>query len=135
MNHAELIIDEARTWLGTPFKHQGRVKGRGVDCAGLIVGVAKALDIEDYTFTGYGREPNKGMLESEIAKYCIPMPKPMPGCILVFRFAYEPQHLAIYTDQNTIIHAYQKARKCIEHRLDDKWRNRLVSCWGYKWPS
>src|SRR4051794_8469193 len=33
------IVTEAETWLGTPFHHQGRVKGAGVDCAMLLAEV------------------------------------------------------------------------------------------------
>lgn len=35
------IAAEAETWIGTPFKWQGRVKA-GCDCKGLIAGVAEA---------------------------------------------------------------------------------------------
>jgi hypothetical protein len=35
------FIAQARTWIGTPFHHQGRLKGVGCDCLGLIVGVAE----------------------------------------------------------------------------------------------
>ena len=125
-------IKEARTWIGTPFHHQGRVKSVGVDCAGLIVGVARELGIFDHQFVGYGREPNNGMLEKELSKYCERINSIKPGCILLMRFKTEPQHLAIYTDENTIIHAYQSIGKCIEHTLDEKWNRRIVSCWGFK---
>jgi cell wall-associated NlpC family hydrolase len=30
------IVDEARSWLGTPFHIAGRVKGAGVDCGQLL---------------------------------------------------------------------------------------------------
>ena len=29
-------VDEALTWLGTSYHHQGRVKGMGVDCGALV---------------------------------------------------------------------------------------------------
>ncbi len=35
------VVRTARTWLGTPYHHQGRLKGVGVDCAGLLIGVAQ----------------------------------------------------------------------------------------------
>ncbi len=126
------IISEARTWVGTPFHHQGRVKGVGVDCAGVIVGVARDLDILNHTFIGYGREPSNGKLGKELEKYCDRIKEKAPGCILLMRFKTEPQHLAIYTDRNTIIHAYQNIGRCIEHTLDEKWKRRVVSCWSYK---
>jgi cell wall-associated NlpC family hydrolase len=35
------VIAEARTWLGTPFHHMGRIKGRrgGVDCGQILAAV------------------------------------------------------------------------------------------------
>lgn len=33
---ADRIVSVARTWIGTPWEHQGRMKGRGVDCANMI---------------------------------------------------------------------------------------------------
>jgi len=42
------IILQARTWLGTKYHHQGRLKkskagAGGVDCIGLIIGVIDEL--------------------------------------------------------------------------------------------
>ena len=37
----EHIVAEARTWLGTPYHLQACVKGVGVDCAMLLVGIAR----------------------------------------------------------------------------------------------
>jgi len=42
------IVNEVRTWLDTPFQHQGRLKGVACDCIGLIVGVNKKFNITDY---------------------------------------------------------------------------------------
>ena len=54
------IIAQAREWLGTPFHHQARVKGVGADCAGLVIGVARALDIvgPDFDVAAYPRTPD-----------------------------------------------------------------------------
>lgn len=48
------IISEAKTWLGTDFHHQRRVKISinhcgGCDCIGLIIGVATALNLRSKT--------------------------------------------------------------------------------------
>ena len=37
-------VQEALTWLGTPYHHQGRVKGVGVDCGTLICEVYEKSD-------------------------------------------------------------------------------------------
>ena len=33
------IVEAARGWLGTPYRHQGSLKGWGADCLGLVRGV------------------------------------------------------------------------------------------------
>ena len=33
------VVAAAREWLGTPFHHQARLRGVGVDCVGLVIGV------------------------------------------------------------------------------------------------
>ena len=38
----------ARGWLGTPYRHQGSLKGVGCDCLGLVRGIWREL---------YGEEP------------------------------------------------------------------------------
>jgi hypothetical protein len=43
------IVREARSYIGTPFKHQGREKGVAIDCLGVVLGVAVALDLVDLT--------------------------------------------------------------------------------------
>jgi len=48
MTHPDAIVAYARGWLGTPYHHQGSVRGAGCDCLGLIRGVWRTL---------YGPEP------------------------------------------------------------------------------
>ena len=48
------VVQEALTWLGTPYLHQGRIRGAGVDCGQLLecvfegAGVIQPTKIEDY---------------------------------------------------------------------------------------
>ena len=42
------IVAAARSWIGTPYRHQASLQGRGCDCLGLVRGVWRAL---------YGEEP------------------------------------------------------------------------------
>jgi len=36
---AHEIISCARSWIGTRFQHQARLRGVGADCWGLVLGV------------------------------------------------------------------------------------------------
>lgn len=129
---AQQVTDVARTWVGTPFKHQGRLKGKAVDCGGLIVGIANDLGIEVKDFLGYGREPANGMLERIVSSQTVKERKIKPGCILLMRFVREPQHLAIVTTNNTIIHAYANIGKVTEHRLSNMWKARVTDIYRFK---
>jgi hypothetical protein len=40
---ADNVIEAARECLGTPFRHQGRIVGEALDCAGVAVHVAERL--------------------------------------------------------------------------------------------
>jgi NlpC/P60 family putative phage cell wall peptidase len=48
MNASNFIVAEARSWIGTPYRHQASVKSVGCDCLGLVRGIWRAL---------HGREP------------------------------------------------------------------------------
>jgi hypothetical protein len=48
----EALVAEARRWLGTPFRHQGRIRGEGVDCIGLVLEPARALGLTESRLGG-----------------------------------------------------------------------------------
>jgi len=121
------ITETARTYLGVPFKHMGRTRA-GVDCAGLVVCVCNDLGIPVHDIPRYGRQPLGGLLEATVRKSFIRTETVGDGTILVMKFATEPQHLAICAG-DTIIHAYERVNKCVEHRLDSVWRKRIVSAY------
>ena len=137
------IVTEARTWLGTPFHHQGRVKGVGVDCAGLVICTAKELGLvaQDYDFKGYSRTPDGGSLIAECDRLLtrIGQEDMRPGCVAVFHFAHDPQHLGIVADYLhgglSLIHALASADgkgSVVEQRLSIDILRRLVQ--GYAFP-
>lgn len=131
----EKIVVEARTWIDTPFHHQGRVKSVGVDCAG-VVGMTGAalglLDVNDIP-KDYAKQPNANamtkVLDEKMTR--IPVSEATIGDVLHFAFDREPQHVAIISDIG-IIHAYAQARKCVEHSLDDTWKSRIRGAYRFK---
>ena len=126
------IIKEAREWVGTPFHHQGRHKQVGVDCIGVIQGTGRNLGLLTYDRKNYSYEPAFGELEKELENNLIRTDALMPGCILLMRFIKEPQHVGLFTDINTLIHAYSSVGKCVEHTLDDKWKKRIIATYRFK---
>ncbi len=144
MTDRKKIAAQARTWIGTRFHHQGRVKKNtensgGCDCIGLIVGVVDELGIEfqgrklsDYDRTDYAKVPDGKELMDAFSNYMQPIDfaDVEPGDILMFRFEKDPQHVGIvgeYSSQElSIIHCYMQAKKVVEHILDDHWKSRVV---------
>jgi len=127
------IITHARACLGTPFVHQGRIQGVAMDCAGLIVHVARKLGFEPVEPRAYGRIPHSGMLElhADSQPYLIMVEDMRPGDILMMRFRRDPQHVSIYTGEN-IIHSYQAIGRVCEHRLSSLWESRIVRVYRFK---
>ena len=125
------IVTGARRWLGTPFHHQGRLKGVGVDCAGLILGVAAELGIAALDRRGYGRRPDS----EELRRLCdeqmrrVALVDAQPGDVLLFEIAGQPQHLGFDTDIG-LLHAYAPARRVVEHVLSEDWEQRLVAAFA-----
>lgn len=130
------VVVEARRWLGTPFQHQGRAMGVGVDCAGVVVQVGKALGLTGFDTTDYGRLPHSGkfmrVVQQELDQW---FGEPEPGLLGVFRWRTEPQHIGVFAEINgriTLIHAWEKMGRCVEASFDSAWRGRLVSVWKFR---
>ena len=136
----------ALTWLGTPYRHQGSVRGVGCDCLGLVRGVWREL---------YGHEAESvppyrpdwaetGAVETllDAARRWLIEVSPaemQPGDVLLFRM--QPgalvKHCAILSalptlrdPQARMIHAYW-GRAVVESWLGPWWRRRLVGVFRF----
>ena len=131
---ADKVVSVARAQIGTPFAHQGRAAGKALDCAGLLIHVARELGINHIDVDAYGRTPNNGLLKQTLDS----QPSlvrvtgyPEAGDLLLMRFAKEPQHLAICAGE-TIIHSYMNVGKVCEHRYSDVWKARTVAIYRFE---
>ena len=132
MSKKEEIVKEARSWIGTRYRHQSCTKGQGCDCAGLIRACMKVGGIEYDNAWNYSRIPHSPTLRKKLNEYLIRIPFSDLGAgdILLFRIYQEPCHLAIYSGKNSIIHAFAKGpRKVAETRLDESWRQKIMGCY------
>ncbi len=128
------VVRTARTWLGTPYHHQGRLKGVGVDCAGLLIGVAHELGLSDFDVAGYAPRPDGDSLRRLCDEHMQPiaLDTARPGDVLLFRFDAHPGHLGILTAANQLIHAYLPRRQVVEHGLDAAWWRQVAA--QYRFP-
>lgn len=126
------IVAAARSFLGVPFQHQGRLKTAGIDCIGLIAGVGDVLGIPFDDVQGYPASPDGKTL----VKLFDGTLKPLPdleyhvGDTLVFWITHRrfPMHAGIVTDRG-IIHTHAGVGRVVEHRLDERWAKRIVKAY------
>ena len=138
------IIDLARAWKETPWRHQGR-SPQGIDCAGLIVVVAHAFGISpDFDATNYPRRPDRRSLEQFFDDHLIRKPSsdPQPGDVGMFRDLVRPVHCGIFSEVSGslyLIHATAERRKTIEEPYAHEWPGRLIRAYEFPgvapWPS
>ena len=134
------IIHAARSWLGTRFQHQGRVKRSvqhhgGCDCLGLLLGVAEELDLRSrdgsrlaaLLIPAYGHAPDSHLLKAQLTHHLLEVSKEavQSGDIGLFCIDGSARHLGIMAmydaDSYGLIHAYAPARRVVEHRMDAGW--------------
>lgn len=129
----EKFLALVRSYIGTPFHHQGRLPQVGLDCAGVVVCAAKECGVGVDDQQGYARTPANGMLEQAVIAHCerIQLVEVVSGDIMLFRFLKEPQHLAVY-DAGMLIHAYSSVGKVVRNSFDEAWRKRLVAVYRMK---
>lgn len=111
-NWRKSVINEAISWVGTPYHSGARIKHVGVDCGMLLLEVfeqCKMIDhvsVEPYPHDFHLHKSEELYLEW-VKKYCdIIDGDPLPGDIAVFKFGRCVSHAGIVTAWPRIIHAY-----------------------------
>lgn len=128
------VVQAARTCMLTPFHHQGRAPGVGLDCIGLVVisgraGGAKLQDCIDYSPYPDGRTL---LREAEVNFDRIPIEDAADGDVMLFRLRAEvPQHVGIL-DGEDLIHTNASVGWVTKHRYDERWRMRTHSAWRFR---
>lgn len=141
----DAVIKEARTWLNTPFAHQQRIKGVGVDCANFLAELARASEIlPDVEFERTYRQRESGEAMTELlSSYCYLIFDP-PGidlrrirradvlalCDEELREPNRPRHLIFVTALEKYLKGiHASARGVREHRLSLAFTRRIHSVW------
>lgn len=126
------VVNEARTWIGTPFHHQARLKGHGVDCIGLVVGVAGALGLQHADRSDYSRLPDGITLAAELNAQMFKVEKMQAGDVLLFAMPKLPRHVAICSTNGRMVHATSLVDKCVEVTIDKTWLRALRGVYRFK---
>ena len=77
--------------------------------------------------TDYGRRPDgKSLLAALHEHGAQPVKEIGAGDILLFRYDHQPQHVALATGPDTMIHSFAPAGKVVETSIGDYWKHRLT---------
>ncbi|MES1260681.1 MAG: NlpC/P60 family protein [Acidobacteriota bacterium] len=105
------VVAEASAFLGTPFHHQGRLQGVGVDCAYLLAEVyervcgMQRMDFGYYPIDWF-RHARDERYRDQVALRCLEVATPGPGDIALFRMGHAYSHGAIVVEWPRVIHAH-----------------------------
>ena len=134
------MITEALTWEHTPYHAQACLKGVGVDCAMLLVGVARACGClpPDWTPAPYSPEWHchqkaERLRDTLEAVGAVPLPQEgQPGDIVTFRMRpHEPiSHLGIVLPGIDVLHALW-GRAVLRHRLVGRWARMIAGYYAF----
>lgn len=109
----QAVLAEAHTWLRTPYHHQQRVKGAGVDCAQILIAVYAACgripEVEP------GDYPPDWMLHREeerylgwVQRFAVQVASPQPGDVVLYKVGRCFAHAGIVVAWPTILHAFRR---------------------------
>lgn len=138
---ARNIVETARSFVGTPFRHQGRSPGVGLDCVGLVAKTAHQLGISDYDWTNYQRYASwASEFESHFSNNMdrVRITEIRPGHVVIFRQEQFPCHCGIVGERAgrglSLIHAYILRRKVVEEDFTGEWTSgdRLMGAFAYR---
>ena len=136
---ADVVVGEALSWLGTPYRHQGFRKGVGCDCIGLVLGVWRAV---------YGVEPElPGPYAPDWAeaggeeRFLTAVRRHFPekpaderaaGDLLLFRWRphLPAKHAGILVGQERFVHAYEGMAVSLS-ALAPQWRKRIAGVFAF----
>jgi len=135
------IVAEARAWIGTPYRHQGSLKGIGCDCLGLVRGVWRGvIGVEPERAPPYAPDwaeaTGNEALAQAAARHLVPIALNdfREGDVLLFRWrAHLPaKHAAIVTASDLMVHAHDGAAVA-EVAVAPWWRRRLA--YAFRFPN
>ncbi len=136
----DAIVTEARSWIGTPYRHQASLKGVGCDCLGLVRGVWRALyGAEPEAVPPYSRDWAEVARRETLAlaagrhMTAIDCADAQPGDVILFRWraGLVAKHAAIATAPDRMVHAHDGAAVA-EVAIAPWWRRRLA--FAFRFP-
>lgn len=137
---ADRVVSVARSWIGTPYRHQASLKGVGCDCLGLVRGVWREIhgsepELPPAYQPDWAERSGEDRLRDAARRHfgvALPVAEMRPGDLLLFCWRPElpAKHAGILSTEDRFIHAYEQAA-VIESALVPSWRRRIAGVFRF----
>ena len=136
----QALLDEARSWVGTPFFANSSAKGRGVSCQKLAASIyqstgflppeetipdapmSRARFAEDSLVEAW----LNGRTDFELLPHGSAL---MPGDLMTFRLKRSVHHVGILVLPGIFVHAAEGVGAQLSPVADSTWMSRLAGVW------
>ena len=132
----------ADRFIGTPYRHQGRTPGLGLDCAGVLVCALQSAGVEVEDCRTYNRVPPRNLLRDMVERHRFTKENspPIAGDVCLFWMRHERLvvHCGIVADNGEeLIHV--EDGRLVERVPLRVWMPKLSATYSYNgrrtWPS
>lgn len=143
----QAVVDEALSWIGTPYHHHGRIKGRdgGVDCLMLLAEIFERCGLVPPVEPGnYARDwhihRSEELYMNGLMGYAGQRPEgetPVAGDIALFRFGRTFSHGAVVVEASAVlrkvvvVHSYINRGVILGRLGEEPLAGRPVQFWSY----
>ena len=130
--NGDQVVEAARLWLGTLYRHRASTLGAGCDCLGLLRGVWRALYGHEPVAVPAYRADRRGddhpeALREAAERFLLVEAGPVEaGQVVLFKLGglREPRHCGIMVSPTRFIHA-QEHLGVVEANLTPGWARRV----------
>jgi NlpC/P60 family putative phage cell wall peptidase len=129
------VVEAARAWVGTPYRHRAALREVGCDCIGLLRGVWREVVGDEPDLPPYRADWRDGAHSAELRalaeRWLVPS-ELMPGAVLLFRIgaATAPRHCGIFVGAGRFVHA-QERLGVVEGNLTEGWARRVTGTFAF----
>ncbi len=135
-----VVVQAARGWIGTPYKHQASLRGAGSDCLGLLRGVWREVigpepeAVPAYT-PDWSEPARREDLMAAANRWLERTDRAEAGAVLLFRIreGAVAKHLGILSvagEDAAFVHAYS-GHGVVESPLSRPWEKRVVAMFRF----
>lgn len=134
----ESIVEEARSWIGTPFYPHVAIKGVGADCVTFALRVFQGVglipqseSLPKYALDGGSHLPASQVIEwlKACGWFVEISGAPLAGDVVTFRVGKVVHHVGIAITDMKFVHCIRRYGVIESDLRDETWKSRLQTIW------